>query len=282
MSGRYDQGGSQMTDLTVYKSNSLIQAAYRLSVNEQRIVLNCIAQINAAEDVTDDVMYKVSLHDISQQTGIEINNLYKDFKAAALRLQDRKVRIPAPTTTTKDRVLITYWVQTIAYSDSEATIELRFSKDILPYLTQLKEQFTKYKLKHVAKMKSTYGVRLYELLIQHKQFGSREIEIEWLREIFQLKNNYPAIKDFKKRVIEPALKDINETSNLWVTYTQKKSGRRVTHFTFVFGDKSGAQKGSGFIANSFIERNALPGETWDEAKDRLIQEGDTHLQEDIF
>lgn len=262
-----------MDDLTVYKSNSLIQAGYKLSVNEQRIILNCIGQLNSAEEVTDDVMYRLSLHDLMEQGDIKLQNGYGEFKDAAIRLAHRKVSFYEPTNKAKDRVVLASWVQTIAYSENEASIELRFSKDILPYLSQLKEQFTKYKYRNIARMKSSYGIRLYELLVQHKQFGSRDIEIAWLREQFQLgKKEYPRMYDFKKRVIDPAVEDINKTSDLWVKYHQRKTGRRITHFTFEFSLKSTPKNKPKRLTTEYIKKNAIKGETWDNAKRRLSKE----------
>lgn len=68
--------------------------------------------------------------------------------------------------------------------------------------------------------------------------GQREVDIEWLRDAFQLGDKYPAIKDFKRRVIDPAVTQINEHSPLWVQWDQRKTGRRVSHLVFIFGDKS--------------------------------------------
>jgi plasmid replication initiation protein len=259
-----------MNDVTIYKSNNLIQASYRLSLLEQKIILNCIGQIRSDEAVTDEVMYRISVQDIAACTGIKADNLYKEVKESVLRLWRRDVRIPDPTSKkAKNKVVLTRWVQSIAYSDNNAEIELRFSKDILPYLSQLKEQFTKYKLKNVIQMKSTYGVRLYELLAQHKHFGSREISIDWLRKNFELEDKYKQMKDFKLRVIEPALKDINEKSDLWVKYSQLKTGRRVTHFIFHFGLKNKQTDALKDLSNTYIEKHSLPGESWDSARKRL-------------
>ena len=262
-----------MNDITVYKSNSLVQAGYKLSVNEQRIILHSIGQLNSTESVTDEIMYCIPLHELMEQG--EIKNGYTEFREAAIRLAHRKVRIAEPNSSSKDRIVLASWVQTIAYSDNNGIIELRFSKDILPYLTQLKEHFTKYKLKHVAKMKSSYGIRLYELIVQKRDFGSRDIEIVWLRKQFQLgENEYTRMYDLKKRVIDPAVKDINESSDLWVKYTQRKTGRRVTHFTFEFGSKNRTdtpKTRNKKLTKKFIENNALPGESWENAKERLTK-----------
>ena len=123
------------------------------------------------------------------------------------------------------------------YIENEGRISLRFNKDMLPYLTELSTQFTKYRLKAVAKMDSAYAVRLYELLAQWQGIGKREVSVDWLRDTFQLGDRYPDIKDLKKWVIEPAVAQINEHSDLTASYIQRKTGREVTHLVFTFAPK---------------------------------------------
>ena len=114
----------------------------------------------------------------------------------------------------------------------------RFGTDMVPYLSQLSAQFTRYALADVAKMDSAYGIRLYELLCQWRDAGEREVSIEWLRDAFQLGDKYPAIKDFKRWVLDPAVAQINEHSPLQVSWTQRKTGRKVTHIHFKFAPKA--------------------------------------------
>ncbi len=223
----------------VYKSNSLVEACYRLSVIEQRIVLACISQVRRDEPITDEIMYSVTATDIAEVSENDIKTTYRDLQEGALRLKRREVRIEkeANGNTKRKQVLICGWVQSIMYIESEGRVCLRFNKDMLPYLTELSAQFTKYRLKAVAKMDSSYAIRLYELLIQWRDIHEREVSVQWLRETFQLGDKYSAIKDLKKRVIDPAVAQINEHSDLTVSYAQRKSGRNVTHLTFSFQPK---------------------------------------------
>lgn len=227
----------------VYKSNSLVEASYRLSVAEQRIVLACISQVPRGEPVTDEVMYSVSVQDIADVSETDSKTTYRDLQEATLRLKRREVRIEKETNSKRKRnkVLICGWVQSIVYMEDEGRVCLRFNKDMLPYLTELSAQFTRYRFKAVAKMDSAYAVRLYELLAQWLGIGKREVAVDWLRDTFQLGDKYPAIKDFKKRVIDVAVKQINEHSDLTTSYAQRKTGRNVTHLTFTFAPKEEAQ-----------------------------------------
>jgi hypothetical protein len=223
----------------VYKSNSLVEASYRLSVAEQRIVLACISQVPRGEPVTDEVMYSVSVQDIADLSETDGNTTYRDLEEATLRLKRREVRIEkeANSKAKRKKVLICGWVQSVVYMENEGRVCLRFNKDMLPYLTELSAQFTKYRLKAVAKMDSAYAVRMYELLAQWQSVGRREVAVDWLRNAFQLGDKYPAMKDLKKRVIDVALAQINEHSDLTASYVQRKTGRNVTHLIFTFAPK---------------------------------------------
>ena len=128
--------------------------------------------------------------------------------------------------------------------------------------------YTAYFLKHVAKFRSSYSIRLYEMLIQWKSVGSTEIEVDELRQLWVLENKYPAMCDLKKRVIEPALRDINEYSNLWVKVGQRKRGRRVHSLQFRFGLKQ-QEKKKKQLTREYIEKHAKPGESWEDAVSRL-------------
>jgi len=223
----------------VYKSNSLVEACYRLSVIEQRIVLACISQVRRDKPITDEIMYSVTATDIAEVSETDIKTTYRDLQEGALRLKRREVRIEkeANGNSKRKEVLICGWVQSIMYIENEGRVCLRFNKDMLPYLTELSAQFTKYRLKAVAKMDSSYAIRLYELLNQWRDIHEREVSVQWLRDTFQLGDKYPAIKDLKKWVIDPAVAQINEHSDLTASYAQRKSGRNVTHLTFSFQPK---------------------------------------------
>ena len=249
-----------MDDLVV-KRNDLIQASYRLTNNEQSIILYAITHLNPKGEVTDDVLYRLNVLDLATLTDTCTNLAYRDFKQAALRLFDRKIVI------NEDVKTLTRFVQTVKYKDSEGIIEIRFSKEILPYLTQIKDNFTKYRFKHVAKFKSSYGVRLYELLIQRMSISdTREINIEWLKDTFQLGQSYEKISNLKNKVIEPALRDINNYSDISVTYEQIKQSRKVIAFKF----KVILNNTTPVLTHEYIQEHARAGESWDDAKKRLL------------
>lgn len=269
----------------VYKSNALVEASYRLSVQEQRLVLACIGQVRRDEPVTDEVLYSVSAADLAGISGMTVGDAYKELKDAALRLKRREVRLTQEPNGKgkKAKVMITGWVQTIFYIEGEGRVELRFTKDMLPYLTELTRQFTKYALADVAKMTSAHAIRLYELLAQWPE-GHRVVPLSELRSWLQLEERYPLMAELRRCVIEPAVAQINEHSPLTLTWSQRKTGRKVTHLEFKYAPKkkpgkalgktpNGAQpkRKGGKLSDAEIARKARPGESWEAARTRLNQ-----------
>lgn len=265
----------------VVKSNHIIEASYRLSVAEQRVILSAISQVRRDKPVTDEVLYSVTAAELAQLCGTDPKTAYRDLQHAAERLQTRRVSLllePDGVTIRSKRRRVTCWVQTVDYIDQEGRIEMRFGKDILPYLTGLQREFTRYALSDVAKMTSAYGIRLYELLVQWPE-GHREVALDDLRRWLQLEERYPAIKDLKRRVLDPAVEQINEHSPLLVSWSQRKTGRKVTHLVFDYAPKKTAKavskvpakRKAGKISDADIAKQARPGESWEAARARLTQ-----------
>ena len=243
-----------MDDL-ITKQNAVIKASYRLSPNEQAIVLTAISKID--KNVSDQVLYELNIKELSELTDTRLSDAYSTFKKASFELFERKI------TLTNETKKLTRWIQTIDYKDGEGIIKIQFSNQILPFLTNLKENFTSYNLRNVAKFKSTYGVRIYELMMQWKKRKSIDIELDDLKNMFMLDSSYDRIDNIKRRVIEPALKDINNHSDINASYENIKKGRKITGFKFTFKPKKIK------LTKEFIEKNALIGEDWAKAEARL-------------
>jgi len=156
--------------------------------------------------------------------------MYTEAKKAVDRLYARSITLGEDGSKMR-------WVYAVKYNDSEGSISLSFSPSIIPYLSQLKGSFTKYKLEYVANFTSSHSIRIYELLVQWSSKGEREVEISELKEMLQLGNRYKRFNNFLERVVKPAIEDINTHSNLLVTYGIRKRGRTISHIQFKFDVK---------------------------------------------
>lgn len=271
----------------MYKANEVVEAGYRLSLNEQRVMLACIGQVDSTKTLSGTELFELSAKDFAILFSVSDKTAYEALHDVAETLFNRYVIISNPfPNNPKAKYLKTRWISSIVYSPDEGKISLRFAIDMLPYLSELKKTFTRYKLEHIGKMTSIYAIRLYELLAQWQSVGKREVEIDWIKKQFEIEDQYPDMCDFKKRVIDPAVKDINEHSNFSVSWTQRKTGRKVTHFTFEFSEKQAltAEKPKRVrkvkeklilgVPESEIRAKARIGESWEGAAARILREKD--------
>ena len=227
-----------MANLTIYKSNELVEAGYRLSLAEQRMIILSLGQI----DSRDLTQKKVTLYakDYAKEWGVSEVNAMREIKQATSRLFDRYITLKNADETTKFR-----WIQSIAkYHKGEARISFTFSDDILPFLFELdfKLGVTKYELLSVSGFSSVYSFRLYELAVKLLGMRNQVIDLDEIRRILQLENKYPEYKEFNKFVLKPSLSDINEKSDLLLNIEPVKLGRNIVAFEFQIAKKAKSKK----------------------------------------
>ncbi|MDO8827766.1 MAG: RepB family plasmid replication initiator protein [Methylophaga sp.] len=252
----------------IVKSNKLIEASYRLTLNEQRVLLAGISQIDSRNSLEENMTFEVHAQDIQDLVGLEDNkNIYRALKAASEKLYERTVVIddpdPSNPAITKRK---TRWISSIDYIPGEGRLVMIFSAGIIPYLSSLTSSFTKYKLTHIARFESVYSIRMYEMFSQWSGVGRFEITLDEFRERLQVQNLYKRVTDLKKRVIDPGVKEINLHSNLDAKYGLRKTGKVITHIQFEFKAKPGA------ITDKMIRDAARPGESSEQVAARLKME----------
>jgi plasmid replication initiation protein len=230
-------------NMLVVKSNRLVEASYRLTLAEQRVILSAIAQSRKMKKpLTAETLVLIKAADYAKMYEMPLNQAYEQLREAEKIIFQREFTLVDTRPETGEVFsLRSRWVFAAGHSNKAGMIGLMFSPLILPYINQLEEQFTRYKLEKVAKMSSVYAIRLYELLMQWGSRGWREVELEWLKKTLMVNEDYPRMFDFKKRVIDVAVAQINEFSDLTVRYEQQKTGRNVTHFKFIFELKEPAE-----------------------------------------
>ena len=225
----------------VVKDNALINASYNLELTEQRLIM--LAIINARESgqgITADSKLEIHASDYAKLFNVSIDASYKALKEAVNNLFNRQFSYTAEYKRTgKTGVVRSRWVSRIFYVDDLALLEITFAPDVVPLVTRLEEHFTSYQAKQVAHLTSKYATRLYELLIAWREVGKvPQIEISTFRNrLGLLENEYTAMSDFKKRVLEPSIKQINEHTDITVTYEQHKKGRLISGFSFKLKQK---------------------------------------------
>ena len=235
-----------MKNSLVVKDNALINASYNLELTEQRLIM--LAIINARESgqgITADSKLEIHASDYAKLFNVSADASYKALKEAVNNLFNRQFSYTAEYKKTgKVGVVRSRWVSRIFYVDDLALLEITFAPDVVPLVTRLEEHFTSYQAKQVAHLTSKYATRLYELLIAWREVGKvPKIEIgEFRNRLGLLDDEYTAMHNFKKRVLEPSIQQINEHTDITATYEQHKKGRLISGFSFKLKQKQEAKK----------------------------------------
>ena len=230
----------------VVKDNALINASYNLELTEQRLVM--LAIINARElgqGITADSKLEIHASDYAKLFNVSPDASYKALKDAVNNLFNRQFSYTAEYKKTgKVGIVRSRWVSRIFYVDDLALLEITFAPDVVPLITRLEEHFTKYEAKQVAHLTSKYATRLYELLIAWREVGKTPVfELQQLRKNLGVEDDeYQRMHHFKSRVLETAITQINEHTDIKATYEQHKKGRTITGFLFKFKQKQQPKK----------------------------------------
>lgn len=210
----------------VVKHNKLVEAQGRMTALEQKFVLGVVSQITSEDE--DFKEYEITINEMINIFGIDQSNVYRVVDETANNIMDRPISIREGKS-----VLHTRMFSSARYIKGEGTVKFSFDPCLKPYLIQLSEQFTKYELENVINISSSHAIRIYELLKQYQTIGNRVFYTEELRSCLGLENNYKAFKDFEKRVLKVAEKEINEHTDLTISYKKIKHGRRIAKIEFI-------------------------------------------------
>ncbi|SDM47500.1 Initiator Replication protein [Catalinimonas alkaloidigena] len=197
----------------VWQSNKLVNARFTFERLEQRIFLKTIATIKQDDEEFREV--EIDVRDVLEYSlgGVD----YQTIRDACSRLLGKKFEIEDIVTSnnggTKRRYRGYVIYTTMEYVDGSGKIRAHLSPQIMPFLLQLRGEFTQGGLDELLSLNSHYSYRIYWLLKQHVGLGGvREIEIEELKRMFKLENQYNRFVDFRKRVIDQAQRELAHTS----------------------------------------------------------------------
>jgi hypothetical protein len=220
-------------------SNALTRSAQRLTLAEKRIVSAAVSKLDSPRRVTRDNLpvTKITAAEYAETFGVDADTAYNQLKAAGDSLGKRQITFYEPLTgkrKTPIRVKM-QWVGEAHYHDGEGWIELYWWPRVLPYLTGLGREFTQYQLKQASALRSVYSWRLLELLSQYKDTGWLKISIEEFAHAMEASDKQR--QDFamiRRRMIEPAVKELTDKDGWLIKWAPVKAGRKVTFLRFDF------------------------------------------------
>ncbi len=225
------------TDLCHYviTSNDLAEARQSLKLNSTKIIRLAIMQIKAEDKMLKP--YKISIPDLAKILNIQSNNIYSTMDEITRDILTNPIymkKMNKNGETTESGGIP--WAQACFYERNEG-LTIKLNDILAPHLLQLKEHYMQYELEDIVRMKSVYGIRLYEMLIAHMMYKPPRSGTHITIPITEIKRcldceNYEKISHFKERVLDAAKKEINENSSWTIDYKCLKTGREITDIEF--------------------------------------------------
>lgn len=207
----------------VVKSNALIEARYRLSLQEAQVILWLLTQIEPKDE--DFKSHKLEIAEFARFTQVKFSNKHSELRKITRKLMQRVMEIYSPD---EHKTIQVAWLSSAEYEHKKGYVLLEFSPKLKPYLLQLKSHFTKIEIADTLKLKSIYAVRIFELLLQYIDIGSRKISLDYLRAYLGIEEEeYKNYFDLKRKVIEKSKIEIDSKTEYKIDFTEIKESRKV-------------------------------------------------------
>ncbi|MCU5430846.1 replication initiation protein [Bacillus cereus] len=210
----------------VSKSNTLIEANSRLNLVEQKMLL-CLAS-NIEPNDRDFKTYTFPIRQFHDLLGLSGSTKYTELSKITKELLSKVIEIRAG-----EELIQVSWLSSAIYNRNKGTIDMRFDPLLKPFLLELSSKFTSYRLANVVKLKSTYAIRIYELLKQYEDLKERTISLENLRYYLDAMDVYPNYANFKQRVLKPSQKELEQKTDISFEFEEIKIGRKVQKIRFI-------------------------------------------------
>lgn len=219
----------------VVKDNDLIQKArYNLTLNQQKIIAYIISKIKPTDKELE--RYEISISDFCLLCGIDKEHFYTEIKDIIDNLDSKSFWIE-----TDEKIFKFRWFSEVDILKGKGKIRILLNSNIKKYLIDLSRNFTKYELYNILALKGKYSVRLYELFKSYSFLSIKTFDINDLKEILSA-THYSNFKDFRNRVLTKSISEINEYTDLKVSFSLEYSGKKVTKITFYIHQKEYSNK----------------------------------------
>lgn len=222
----------------VCQNNNLITGKQSLPLNSLKLIRAAMMQV-----VSDDIEFKpyvITINQLSKMFGIHKSNLYREVDEITNEIIKNPVFIKNQEANGKISWVKIPWISICEYR-SDAGIVLQLNERLKPFLLKLKENghYTQYELNQILGMKSTYSIRIFELVLSKimtqdipRTGAVVELFVQDIRESCDCEDKYLEFKHLRSRVIEPAITEINNITFYRISYEYIKTGRSVTAIRF--------------------------------------------------
>lgn len=212
----------------VIQHNNLVEARYRLSLQEKRLMLFLMSRIKHNDDSFRKI--EISISELANIMEFDIKNMYRDMAKVTKSMVGRVLSI---RNLDENSLLQLPWIASAKYFYRHGIIKFQISEELAPYLLKMKNQFTVIRLSDLMKFKSIYSLRIYELLKQYESIGVRKIDLDQLRLSCGIpENRLNLIANFRMKVLDIAKREINEKSDIFIEFYFVKRARKFVGIEF--------------------------------------------------
>lgn len=224
----------------VVQANDLVGGKQALSLNSAKLVRAAIMQIRKED--TELRPYLITIGQLSELLGISKANLYRDIDEMTNDILTNFVFIKKIEGRKESWVKFP-WVAFCQY-ESDVGVTIQLNDRLKPFLIALKEHYTQYTLENILAMKSVYAIRIFEML--QSKIMSRTLpregtyilmSVQEIKDGCDIGEKYKTFSNFRSRVLDIAVKEINRVTLYSVSYEYEKTGRQVSGINFFINMK---------------------------------------------
>lgn len=219
----------------VAKSNQLItRSRYSLTTQQHKLLLYLISRIKpedtGAEEYTLAVKDIIAVCGYNPESGYYYKSIKDDIQAIA--------NVSSWIETAPGKEELFRWIDTAKRDTKKAEFNIKFHSTVIPYLFGLRRNYTLANLLSMLCLSQKYSIRLYEYLLAMQYRGTLEVPLDELRKRIDAEK-YVRWIHFRQKVLEPAMEDISDHTQLRVEYAPKKTGQKITHIVFRYRENDG-------------------------------------------
>lgn len=221
-------------------SNALTRSSQGLTLAEKRLMMCAVAKLDSKAPVPGSCpVVKIGALEYAETFGVDTDTAYDQLQSGAKNLYTRSINFFEPAHKRNGKpIMITKtmrWVGQADYHKKEGWVELHFWHAVVPHLMGLRKQFTSYQLQQASALRSVYSWRLLELLMRFKSTGWAQYTIEdFCKSMDATEKQQSDFGKIRTKMIEPAVKELNEKDGWLIQWETIKTGRRVTGLRFNF------------------------------------------------
>ncbi len=245
-------------DLEVKKADVIVKSRYKLNPLPLKFITTLITGLKRSDDINEEYVFKVK--DFKELTKLKRKDLYWAVKEALKELLEKPLYIP-----TDDGFIMCNWVSGGHYVENQGEVRFMIYPKLRPFLLEAQKKFLKYRLENILSLRSSYSIRLYEILKDwlelNKRYGNKAekiIKVDELRQILEIPKSYQYSSGIKKRILEKAKSELEKNTDIIFDYKELKTGRKVTHLHFFIRENpKNAQTDNRIQENYFSNRKAF-------------------------